>query len=86
MVVSYRLPHYYNNNLLRHAMCVVKRSDDTQMRVKEGPVITKDDTLLRVVYLRRALRVKEGHVIKEDDTHLRVVKLRHAFRTRIAYH
>ena len=69
------------------------------MRVKEGLVITRDDMLLRVVYLRRAITtriydmslrhslcVKESLVIKEDDTHLRVVKLRHAFRTRIAYH
>ena len=72
-------------------MRVIKRSDDAQMRVKKGPVITRDDMLLRVVYLRRAfmtyiydtqlrhaMHIKEGPVIKDDDTHLRVVTLRRA--------
>ena len=55
-------------------MRVVKRSDDAQMRVKEGPVIKRDDALLRVVYRRRAFttRIYDAH-------------LRRAVMTRNAY-
>ncbi|CAI9263290.1 unnamed protein product [Lactuca saligna] len=49
------------NSLLRRAMRVVKRSNGAQMRVKEDPVITRDDTLLRVLYLRRAVMTHNAY-------------------------
>ena len=78
--------HYKKKGLLRRSLRVVKGSDDAQIRVKEGPVIKRDDAHLRRSFTTRnydarlwhAMRIKEGPVIKEDDTHSRVVTLRRA--------